>query len=102
MAGVLNLAVWRQVNRDFPAAVKLERIQARLATHLSIALLSSLAPATILGVRYGRVFYPNVCQFRVEVVDASDTHAYINDTIGMRVVRARLDWDREETCAIGE
>jgi hypothetical protein len=82
---------------------------------------------------YGRVFYPNLCQFRIEVIDAnnnpiasfghygnqdspagvkkpeiplawptyvaaSDTHAYVNDTIGMRVVRVRLAPEAEETC----
>lgn len=85
---------------------------------------------------FGRVFYPNLCQFRIEVIDAnnnrittfgkygnqdsggrgarvktpeiplawptyvavSDTHAYVNDTIGMRVVRVRLGAEAEETC----
>jgi len=87
---------------------------------------------------FGRIFYPNVCQFRVEVIDnnnnfitafgkygnqdslgkgsdlkkaeiplawptyvaTSDTHAYVNDTIGMRVVRVRLDCEQEGTCEI--
>jgi len=86
---------------------------------------------------FGRVFYPNVCQFRVEVVDGSnnplahfgrygnqdsgprgqvrkpeiplawptyvavsDTHAYVNDTIGMRVARVRLDYAARRTCPI--
>jgi hypothetical protein len=87
---------------------------------------------------FGRIFYPNVCQFRVEVLDnannvittfghygnqdsggkearvkrpdtplawptyvaVSDTHAYVNDTVGMRVVRVRLGAQAEETCDI--
>jgi hypothetical protein len=87
---------------------------------------------------FGRVFYPNLCQFRVEVIDnsnnfiasfghygnqdsggkdakvrkpkiplawptyvaVSDRHAYVNDTIGMRVVRVRLACQREECCKI--
>ncbi len=86
---------------------------------------------------WGRVFYPDVCRFRVAVVDAannrlaafgrygnqdsgpggritrppiplawptyvavSDTHAYVNDTIGMRVVRVALDHAASKTCAI--
>jgi hypothetical protein len=84
---------------------------------------------------FGRVFFPNLCQFRIEVVDAnnnpittfgaygnqdsgtrvptpdiplawptyvavSDTHAYVNDTVGMRVVRVALGAAAEETCRI--
>jgi hypothetical protein len=98
---------------------------------------------------FGRVFFPNVCQFRVEVIDnannfitsfghygnqdaagrppaspnakpetrnaklppdiplawptyvaVSDTHAYVNDTVGMRVVRVRLAAEREEACDV--
>jgi hypothetical protein len=87
---------------------------------------------------FGRVFYPNLCQFRIEVIDAnnnrittfgrygnqdsggpdakvavpdiplawptyvavSDTHAYVNDTIGMRIVRVRLGAEAEAACAI--
>jgi hypothetical protein len=86
---------------------------------------------------YGRVFYPNLCQFRIEVIDASnnllttfgkygnqdsgpdgrvktpniplawptyvavsDTCAYVNDTIGMRVVRIKLASENEATCEI--
>jgi len=87
---------------------------------------------------FGRVFFPNLCQFRIEVVDAnnnlittfgkygnqdsggkdarvktpdiplawptyvavSDTHAYVNDTIGMRVVRVKLGAQAEETCEL--
>jgi hypothetical protein len=76
---------------------------------------------------FGRVFYPNVGQFRVEVVDAannligsfgrygnqdapttaktagipiawplsvvaSDTHAYVADTLNRRVVKVKLDY----------
>lgn len=86
---------------------------------------------------YGRVFYPNLCRFRVEVVDANNnflTHfgkygnqdsgpggrtqspsiplawptyiavgencAYVNDTIGMRVVKVRLDYAAGATSPI--
>jgi hypothetical protein len=95
---------------------------------------------------FGRVFFPNLCRFRVEVVDTnnnpittfghygnrdsgstrlnekgapevivdrpdiplawptyvavSDSHAYVNDTIGMRVVRVTLDYAARRTCAI--
>jgi len=80
---------------------------------------------------YGRVFYPNLCQFRVEVIDTennpittfgrygnqddpaktlpmawptyvtvSDTHAYVNDTINLRVTRVRLDHAVEEVVEI--
>ncbi len=87
---------------------------------------------------YGRVFFPNLCQFRIEVIDGannpittfghygnqdsggpdarvpkpdiplawptyvavSDTHAYVNDTIGMRVVRVRLGCQVEESSEI--
>jgi len=95
---------------------------------------------------FGRVFFPNLGQFRVEVVDtnnnrittfghygnrdsgstrlngdgkeevivktpaiplawptyvaASDTHAYVNDTIGMRVVKVNLGCAAEATCQI--
>ena len=86
---------------------------------------------------FGRVFYPNVCRFRVEVVDASnnpithfgrygnqdsgpagrvrqpriplawptyvavsDAHAYVNDTIGMRVVKVKLTSAAQQTCRI--
>jgi hypothetical protein len=82
---------------------------------------------------FGRVFYPNLCQFRVEVLDTngnaigtfgrygnvdakaepgytplawttyvavSDTHAYVNDTVNMRVARVRLGAAAEETASI--
>jgi DNA-binding beta-propeller fold protein YncE len=87
---------------------------------------------------FGRVFYPNVGQFRVEVVDAannmigtfgkygnqdsggkdatvkkpeiplawpltvatSDTHAYVADTINRRIVKVRLAYSAEATCAV--
>ncbi len=87
---------------------------------------------------FGRVFHPNLCQFRVEVIDgnnnpittfgkygnqdsggpdarvkrpdiplawptyvaASDTHAYVNDTVGMRVVRVKLGAAAEEACEV--
>ena len=82
------------------------------------------------GDLFGRVFYPNLGQFRVEVVDAannligafgrygnqdaptagkaagipfawplsvvaSDTHAYIADTLNRRVVKVKLDYALE-------
>jgi len=87
---------------------------------------------------YGRVFYPNLGQFRIEAVDAannmigsfgkygnrdsggkdalvkkpaiplawplsvvaSDTHAYIADTVSRRVVRVKLAHAAEETCPV--
>ncbi|MGQ9663496.1 MAG: hypothetical protein ACUVWX_14375, partial [Kiritimatiellia bacterium] len=88
---------------------------------------------------YGRVFYPNLCQFRIEMVDAnnnfigsfgrygnrddwvtdgapkdptciplawptyvaaSDSHAYVNDTVNLRVTRVRLGAHAEEICQI--
>jgi NHL repeat-containing protein len=95
---------------------------------------------------FGRVFYPNLGRFRVEVVDTnnnpittfghygnrdsgstrlndkgeeevivktpeiplawptyvavSDTHAYVNDTIGMRVVKVKLGYAAEQTCEV--
>ena len=87
---------------------------------------------------YGRVFYPNVGQFRVEVVDAnnnmigtfgqygnqdsggkdalakkpdiplawpltvavSDTHAYVADTVNLRVVKVKVGYAAEESCLI--
>ncbi|GAG21939.1 unnamed protein product, partial [marine sediment metagenome] len=87
---------------------------------------------------FGRVFYPNSGQFRVEVVDAannmigtfgkygnqdsggkdatvkkpeiplawpltvvtSDTHAYVADTINRRMVKVKLGYQVEETCAV--
>jgi DNA-binding beta-propeller fold protein YncE len=87
---------------------------------------------------FGRVFYPNVGQFRVEVVDAannmigtfgkygnqdsggkdatvkkpeiplawpltvvaSDTHAYVADTINRRMVKVKLGYTTEETVDI--
>jgi hypothetical protein len=89
---------------------------------------------------FGRVFYPNMGQFRVEVIDtnnnpittfgkygnedsggkdakvtrpeipfawpvyvvASDTHAYVADTVNRRVVRVKLDCLAEERCVIGQ
>ncbi|MCX7591271.1 MAG: hypothetical protein N2255_06540 [Kiritimatiellae bacterium] len=86
---------------------------------------------------YGRVFYPNLCQFRIEVVDAnnnqigtfgrygnrddwvkggqpedpaciplawptyvavSETHAYVNDTVNLRVNKIRLAAMAEAMC----
>lgn len=87
---------------------------------------------------FGRVFFPNLGQFRVEVIDtnnnpiatfgkygnqdsggkdarvskpaiplawpvyvvASDTHAYVADTINRRVVRVRLGYAAEATCPV--
>jgi hypothetical protein len=86
---------------------------------------------------FGRVFYPNLFRFRVEVVDnnnnsithfgrygnqdsgpagrvetpdiplawptyvaVSDDYVYVNDTIGMRVVRVKLTYAADETRAI--
>ena len=87
---------------------------------------------------FGRVFFPNCGQFRVEVVDTnnnrmvhfgkygnqdsggkdarvkkpaipmawpmtvavSDTHAYVGDRINQRVVRVRLNYAAQETCAV--
>jgi len=85
---------------------------------------------------FGRVFYPNVGQFRVEVVDAannmigtfgkygnqddgqaggaksyiplawpltvatSDTHAYVADSLNRRIVKVRLGYAVEATCAV--
>jgi DNA-binding beta-propeller fold protein YncE len=87
---------------------------------------------------FGRVFYPNVGQFRVEVVDAannmigtfgkygnqdsggkdatvkkpeiplawpltvvtSDTHAYVADSINRRMVKVKLGYGAEATCAV--
>jgi hypothetical protein len=87
---------------------------------------------------FGRVFYPNVGQFRVEVVDAannmiktfgkygnqdsggkdttvkkpaiplawpltvatSDTHAYVADTINRRMVKVKLGYRAEASCAV--
>jgi len=86
---------------------------------------------------HGRVFYTNLCQFRVEVIDTSnnpittfgtygnadsrpdgpvktpaiplawptyvavsDTHAYVNDTISLRVVRVRLGSQAEAVCPV--
>jgi len=83
---------------------------------------------------FGRVFYPNLFRFRVEVVDnhnnpithfgrygnqdsgpagraktpdvplawptyvaASDNYVYVNDTVGMRVVRVKLTFAAEQT-----
>lgn len=87
---------------------------------------------------FGRVFFPNLCQFRIEVVDTnnnpittfghygnqdsggpaarvktpdlplawptyvavSDSHAYVSDTVGLRVARVRLAASAEEACHI--
>lgn len=81
---------------------------------------------------YGRVFYPNLCQFRVEVIDTnnneigrfgrygnqdakdgpepplgwpayvavSDTHAYVSDTVGLRVVKVKLGYEADEAAEI--
>ena len=90
---------------------------------------------------FGRVFYPNMGQARVEVIDtnnnpiamfgkygnedslgsagkdakvakpdiplawpvyvvASDTHAYVADTVNRRVVRVKLAYTAEESCAV--
>ncbi|HOX05975.1 MAG TPA: hypothetical protein PK280_06205 [Planctomycetota bacterium] len=86
---------------------------------------------------YGRSFYPNLGQFRVEVIDTngnpvtmfgrygnqddgtskgtarsipltwpqtvalSETHAYVADTLSRRVVKVKLAYAAEETCAVG-
>jgi hypothetical protein len=86
---------------------------------------------------FGRVFYTNLPQFRVEMVDANNnylghfgqygnqdsgpdgriitpaiplawptyvvvgkTHAYVNDTVGMRVVRVKLDHSAAAECEL--
>ena len=86
---------------------------------------------------YGRVFYPNLPQFRVEVVDTnnnwigtfgkygnedsggpnakvkkpeiplawpntrrSDNYAYVNDMVSRRVVRVKLNYEAEASCAL--
>jgi hypothetical protein len=86
---------------------------------------------------FGRVYYPNLFRFRVEVIDncnnsithfgqygnqdsgpagrirkpsiplawptyvaVSDGHAYVNDTINLRVVRVRLAYSAEQICPI--
>jgi hypothetical protein len=86
---------------------------------------------------FGRVFYPNLPQFRVEMIDTNNnhighfgnygnqdsgpdgriqkpeiplgwptyvvvggTHAYVNDTVGMRVVRVKLDHTATAECAL--
>ncbi|MCG3178960.1 MAG: hypothetical protein BIFFINMI_01290 [Phycisphaerae bacterium] len=87
---------------------------------------------------FGRVFYPNLLQFRVEVIDTAnnpiatfghygnqdsggpdakvkspaipmawptyvavdDGHAYVNDTINMRVTRVKLDYAADVTCDV--
>jgi hypothetical protein len=87
---------------------------------------------------YGRVFYPNLGEFRVEVVDTnnnwigtfgkygnedsggpnakvkkpeiplawptyvavSDNYAYVNDSVSRRVVRVKLNYAAEATCAL--
>jgi hypothetical protein len=89
---------------------------------------------------FGRVFFPNLGQFRVEVVDTnnnpittfgkygnedsggpaarvkkpdiplawptyvavSDGHAYVADTVNRRVVRVKLGYQADATCAIGK
>ena len=33
-------------------------------------------------------------------VAVSDTHAYVNDTVNMRVVKVKLGCQTEETCAV--
>jgi hypothetical protein len=86
---------------------------------------------------FGRVFFPNLGQFRIEVVDTnnnpittfgkygnedsggpaarvkkpdiplawptyvavSDRHAYVADTVNRRVVRVKIDYQAEATCA---
>jgi hypothetical protein len=86
---------------------------------------------------FGRLFYPNLFRFRVEVIDnsnnpithfgrygnqdsgpagrirqpeiplawptyvaVSDDHAYVNDTINLRVVRVKLSWAAERICPL--
>jgi len=87
---------------------------------------------------FGRVFYPNLGQFRVEVVDTdnnwigsfghygnqdsggedatvktpeiplawpayvavSDKYAYVSDSISLRIVRVKLGYEAEATCAV--
>jgi hypothetical protein len=84
---------------------------------------------------FGRVFYPNLGQFRIEVVDAannridtfgrygnqdsptagaaagvplgwplavvaSDTHAYVADTVNRRVVKVRLNYAAERSADV--
>ena len=45
----------------------------------------------------GRLKEPDIPLAWPTYVAASDTHAYVNDTIGMRVVRVKLGHAREET-----
>jgi hypothetical protein len=62
---------------------------------------------------FGRVFFPNLGQFRVEVIDTNnnpiatfggygnpDTHAYVADTVNLRVAKVKLAYAAEASAAV--